>query len=81
LSRVIPVLDGQCDLVVVHTGQNFEPSLSDVFFAELGLRPPDHALEARGETPVAPLVAILTGVEPILEAVRPDLAGTGTTTP
>lgn len=72
LSRVIPVLDGQCDQVVVHTGQNFEPSLSDVFFAELGLRPPDHALDARGETPAALLAAILSGVDPILEAVRPD---------
>lgn len=72
LSRVIPVLDGQCDQVVVHTGQNFEPSLRDVFFAELGLRPPDHALDARGETPAALLAAILSGVEPVLEAVRPD---------
>ena len=72
LSRVIPVLDGQCDHVVVHTGQNFEPSLRDVFFAELGIRPPDHALDARGETPAALLAAILSGVEPILEAVRPD---------
>jgi len=72
LSRVIPVLDGQCDQVVVHTGQNFEPSLRDVFFAELGLRPPDHALDARGKSPAAMLAAILSGVEPVLEAVRPD---------
>ena len=72
LSRVIPVLDGQCDQVVVHTGQNFEPSLRDVFFAELGLRPPDHALDARGETPAALLAAILSGVEPVLAAVRAD---------
>jgi UDP-N-acetylglucosamine 2-epimerase (non-hydrolysing) len=72
LSRVIPVLDEQCDQVVVHTGQNFEPSLRDVFFAELGLRPPDHALDARGKSPAAMLAAILSGVEPVLEAVRPD---------
>ena len=72
LSRVIPVLDGQCDQVVVHTGQNFEPNLRDVFFAELGLRAPDHALDARGETPAALLAAILNDVEPILAAVRPD---------
>jgi UDP-N-acetylglucosamine 2-epimerase (non-hydrolysing) len=72
LSRVIPALDEQCDHVVVHTGQNFEPSLRDVFFAELGIRPPDHALDARGETPAALLSAILSGVEPILAAVRPE---------
>jgi UDP-N-acetylglucosamine 2-epimerase (non-hydrolysing) len=72
LSRVIPVLDGQCDHVVVHTGQNFEPSLRDVFFTELGVRAPDHALDARGETSATLLAAILSGVEPILEAVRPD---------
>ena len=38
LSRLIPKLDALCDHVLVHTGQNFDPSLSDVFFRELGVR-------------------------------------------
>ena len=38
LSRVIPKLDQACRHVLVHTGQNYDPNLSDVFFAELGLR-------------------------------------------
>ena len=44
LSRVIERLDRVCDHVLVHTGQNHDPALSDVFFAELGVRAPDHHL-------------------------------------
>ena len=40
-SRVIEGLDRHCELVLVHTGQNFDPALSDVFFDELGVRAPD----------------------------------------
>jgi len=51
LSRVIDKLDGLADShVVVHTGQNYDPGLSDVFFDELRVRPPDRYLGARGET-------------------------------
>ena len=50
LSRVIPLLDRLCDHVLVHTGQNFERTLSDVFFDELGVRAPDHLLACRGDT-------------------------------
>jgi UDP-N-acetylglucosamine 2-epimerase (non-hydrolysing) len=45
LSRVIPVLDGLCEHVVVHTGQNYERSLHDVFFDEMGFAP-DHVSTA-----------------------------------
>ena len=41
LSRVIPLLDQFCTHVLVHTGQNYDPLLSDVFFEQLGVRPPD----------------------------------------
>ena len=41
LSRLIPKLDASCDHVLVHTGQNFDPSLSDVFFRDLDVRAPD----------------------------------------
>ena len=48
LSSVIERLDAACELVLVHTGQNFDPALSDVFFDELGVRAPDHHLGDRG---------------------------------
>jgi UDP-N-acetylglucosamine 2-epimerase (non-hydrolysing) len=41
LSRVVARLDALCEHALVHTGQNYDPNLSDVFFAELGVRPPD----------------------------------------
>jgi UDP-N-acetylglucosamine 2-epimerase (non-hydrolysing) len=48
LSRVIPKLDALCEHVVVHTGQNFDRRLSDVFLEEMGIRQPDHYLGIRG---------------------------------
>src|ERR1041385_5190131 len=41
LSRVIPMLDAQCEHVLVHTGQNYDPNLSDIFLRDLGVRDPD----------------------------------------
>ncbi|MGE5664251.1 MAG: non-hydrolyzing UDP-N-acetylglucosamine 2-epimerase [Deltaproteobacteria bacterium] len=72
LSRVIPALDGLCDHVVAHTGQNFERSLHDVFFEELGVRRPDHAMNCRGETPMAQVGAILSETERLLQREKPD---------
>ena len=48
LSRVIPALDRHCAHVLVHTGQNYDPLLSDVFFSELGVRAPDVHLGVTG---------------------------------
>ena len=53
LSRVIAALDRYCDHVLVHTGQNYDFELNQVFFDELGIRAPDHFLSAAGETPAA----------------------------
>jgi UDP-N-acetylglucosamine 2-epimerase (non-hydrolysing) len=71
LSLLIPALDRACDHVVVHTGQNHDPSLKDIFFDELGLRAPNHFLAARG-TVAEQVAAVLTGVERILASDRPD---------
>lgn len=72
LSRIIPLLDELCDHVLVHTGQNFEPALSDVFFAELGLRAPDHHLDCRAESAMALVGTILTRCERVLAEEKPD---------
>lgn len=72
LSRIIPRLDAACDHVLVHTGQNFTPSLSDVFFRELGLRDPDHHLGVRGESFGQQAGQILERVDAVLGRHRPD---------
>ena len=72
LSRVIPLLDTLCDHVLVHTGQNFDPALSDVFFEEMGVRKPDHMLGIREASPMAQIGAILSGCGKLIEQERPD---------
>ena len=50
LSRVIEKLDGLCDQQLVHTGQNYDPNLSDIFFEELGVRQPNECWGIRAGT-------------------------------
>jgi len=71
LSRVIEKLDARCEQVLVHTGQNHDPRLSDVFFTELGVRAPNHHLGARGSLGEQ-MGAILAGCERVLREERPD---------
>lgn len=73
LSRVIEKLDRLADAhVLVHTGQNFDPSLSDVFFEQLRVRRPDHYLGARGATFGEQIGQIITLSERVLREERPD---------
>ena len=72
LSRIIPLLDEHADHVLVHTGQNYAPTLSDVFFKELGVRDPDVHLGIREESFGAQIGAILTGAETLFREQRPD---------
>jgi UDP-N-acetylglucosamine 2-epimerase (non-hydrolysing) len=72
LSLVIEKLDRLCEHTLVHTGQNFDPDLSDVFFAELGVRAPDHYLGARGDTFGEQFGQIAAASERVLLADRPD---------
>jgi len=72
LSRVIPKLDAVCDHVLVHTGQNFDPALSDVFFRDLGVRAPDRSLGVRADSFGAQAGQILVGVESAIREERPD---------
>jgi UDP-N-acetylglucosamine 2-epimerase (non-hydrolysing) len=73
LSRVIETLDRLADAhVLVHTGQNFDPALSDVFFDQLGVRRPDHYLGARGEGFGEQIGQIIAASERVLRDERPD---------
>lgn len=73
LSRVIERLDAGADEhVLVHTGQNHDAGLSDVFFEQLGVRAPDRHLGVRGDGFGARIGHILTETEKLLREVRPD---------
>lgn len=72
LSRVMARLDRYTDHVIVHTGQNWDYELNEVFFEDLGVRKPDHFLGVGGGTLGETLGSILTQTERVLAADRPD---------
>jgi len=72
LSRVIEKLDKYCTHILVHTGQNFDKNLSDIFFNELKIRKPDYFLKVKGTTLGEQIAQILTETEKILKKERPD---------
>jgi UDP-N-acetylglucosamine 2-epimerase (non-hydrolysing) len=72
LGLVIPLLDRHCERhVLVHTGQNAVASLKDIFFDELGVRPPDVTLQAGGGV-AEQLGHLLPAVDKVLRAEKPD---------
>lgn len=72
LSRIIPLLDDLCDHILVHTGQNFDPTLSDIFFSELNLRLPDYLLNCQSPTLMGQIGEILRGCEQVMLREKPD---------
>ncbi len=72
LSQVIPKLDLLCEHVLVHTGQNFDPSLSEIFFKELGIRTPDHFLGVQGRSFGDQIGQIIRFSEEIMQSEKPD---------
>jgi UDP-N-acetylglucosamine 2-epimerase (non-hydrolysing) len=71
LSRIIQKLDGLCCQVIVHTGQNYDVNLNDVFFQEMNIRAPNHYLGARGSFGEQ-VGTIFTRIEPLLREEKPD---------
>lgn len=72
LSRVIPKLDQLCQHVLVHTGQNYDPRLNDIFFTELGLRSPDYLLNCSSANNMEQIASILIQCEKIISAEKPE---------
>lgn len=72
LSRVLAALDRYCDHVLVHTGQNYDYELSQVFFEDLGIRKPDRFLEAAKGSASATIGNILIAMEEVLKEEVPD---------
>lgn len=72
LSRVIARLDQETDQTLVHTGQNYDYELNQIFFEELEIRKPDYFLEAAGKTPCETIGNIIARTDEILAKVCPD---------
>ena len=74
LSRVLNALDEHCEHILVHTGQNYDYELNQVFFEDLGLRKPDHFLDcATGSGSAAQTIGkLIIAVDAVLEQERPD---------
>ncbi len=72
LSRVMEKLDELCDHKMVHTGQNFDPNLSDVFFQQLRVRNPDYNLGITGETFGQQVGKMLAAVDEVFHKEKPD---------
>ena len=74
LSCTLIALDNSdaIDHILVHTGQNYDYELNEIFFEDLGLRKPDHFLEAAGKNATETIGNILIKIDPILEQENPD---------
>jgi UDP-N-acetylglucosamine 2-epimerase (non-hydrolysing) len=72
LSRVMTALDRYVEHVVVHTGQNYDYELNQVFFDDLGLRKPDYFLDAAGKNGAETVGNVINKTDAVLEAVKPD---------
>jgi len=72
LSCVIPELDRVARQVVVHTGQNYDYELNQIFFDGLGLRKPDHFLEAAGATAAETIANVIARSDKIMAGEAPD---------
>lgn len=72
LCRVIREMDRAAIHVLVHTGQNYDYELNGIFFEELGVRRPDHFLEAAGSSPAATIANVIARSDEIMAREQPD---------
>lgn len=72
LSRVLAKLDEHCEHILVHTGQNYDFELNEVFFNDLGVRKPDYFLSAAGKNAAETIGQVIIKVDQVLEEVQPE---------
>ena len=72
LSRVMAKLDEHCEHILVHTGQNYDYELNEIFFQDLGIRKPDHFLSAAGSTGAETIGNVIIKVDQVLAEVKPE---------
>ncbi len=72
MSRVISEMDRQTNHVLVHTGQNYDYELNEIFFKDLEIRKPDYFMGVRGGTPASAIAQVIEKADGLLEAEKPD---------
>jgi UDP-N-acetylglucosamine 2-epimerase (non-hydrolysing) len=72
LSRVMAKLDDYCEHILIHTGQNYDYELNEIFFQDLGIRKPDHFLSAAGASGAETIGNVIIEVDKILAKEQPD---------
>lgn len=72
LSRVMPALDRHFEHLIIHTGQNYDYELNDIFFEDLGLRSPDYFLQAAGQTASETIGNVIAKSANLLADKKPD---------
>ncbi|MEZ8916191.1 non-hydrolyzing UDP-N-acetylglucosamine 2-epimerase [Vibrio lentus] len=72
LSRVLAKLDEHCEHILVHTGQNYDYELNEVFFNDLGVRKPDYFLNAAGKNAAVTIGQVIIKVDEVLEEIAPS---------
>jgi len=72
LSRVIPKLDEHCEHILVHTGQNYDYELNQIFFDDLKIRKPDYFLDAAGANGAETIGKVIIAVDQVLRQENPD---------
>ena len=72
LSRTIDKLDRYCDHILIHTGQNYDYELNEIFFSDLSIRKPDYFLDAAGDTAAETIGNVIIKVDPLFEELQPE---------
>lgn len=72
LSRVITKLDEFCNHIIVHTGQNYDYELNQIFFEDLGIRSPDHFLNAAGASAAETIGNVISNIDRFLVSEKPE---------
>ena len=75
--KVKPVMDAleesAAEVILVHTGQHYDAAMNDVFFADLGIRPPDHRLQVGSGSHATQTGKVMAAFEPLVGQLRPDV--------
>ena len=72
LACVLKKLDEHCEHILIHTGQNYDYELNEIFFDDLGIRKPDYFLEAAGATGAETIGNVIIKVDKVLEEIQPE---------
>jgi len=72
LACTIKKLDEHCEHILIHSGQNFDYELNEIFFSDLNIRKPDYFLDAAGKSSIETIANVIVNVDKVLEKVQPD---------